>query len=65
MSILEKIKQLCKERNISVAALEDELDLGRSTIRCWDKSSPSVKNLKLVADYFGITLDSIVEGTKL
>lgn len=58
--MVEKIKALCKERNISIPKLEDELQLGRGTIYKWEFVSPSVANLKKVADYFGCSLDELV-----
>jgi len=58
--MVEKIKALCKERNTSIPKLEDELQLGRGTIYKWESVSPSVANLKKVADYFGCSLDELV-----
>lgn len=65
--VLARILQLCKERGISVSRLEKEVGLGNATIRLWDSSSPRVDNLKRVADYFGVTVDSLlgsVDGPK-
>lgn len=58
--ILGNIQKLCKERGISVARLERELGFGNATIRGWGNSSPSVDNLKKVADFFGVTVDSLI-----
>lgn len=52
--IYEKVNNLCKAKNITVSALEKNLGLGYSTIRKWRKSSPNMKNIKKVADYFGV-----------
>lgn len=52
---------LCKERGISIARLERETGLGNATIRGWETSSPTVDKLKLVADYFGVSIDNLVE----
>ena len=60
MMILDRIKQLCKQRGISIARLEQEVCLGNATIRGWEKSSPRVESLKKVADYFGVTVDSLL-----
>lgn len=59
--LLKKILELCKERNITVSYLEKACDLGNATIRGWEKSSPSSKNLKKVADYLGVSVDSLLE----
>lgn len=59
--IYDNIAGLCKDRGISIAKLEDELKLGNATIRKWKTSSPSVAKLKLVADYFGVSIESLIE----
>lgn len=60
--ILDNIQKLCKERGISVAKLERELGFGNATIRGWGSSSPNVDNLKKVADFFGVTVDSLISN---
>ena len=60
--MLDKIKKLCKERNTSIPKLEDELGFGRGTIYKWEFVSPSVANLKRVADYLGCTLDELANN---
>ena len=57
----EKIIELCTENNITVTALEAKLGFGRATISKWKESSPSVQNLKRVADYFGVSVDYLIE----
>lgn len=59
--IYEKISALCAERNISIARLEEETGLGNATIRKWKTSWPNVEKLKRVADYFGVTVDSLIQ----
>lgn len=61
--MLTKIFALCKKRGITVTALERELGFGNSTITKWKKSSPSVDNLKRLADYFGVTVDYFLSDT--
>ena len=58
--IFTNIVCLCKKRGISVAKLERETGLGNATIRGWATSSPTVEKLKTVADYFGVTVDSLL-----
>lgn len=58
--ILSNIARLCKEKGISIARLERELGFGNATIRGWGSSSPNVDNLKKVADFFGVTIDSLI-----
>lgn len=59
------IKKMCDERKISIAELERECKLGNGTIACWKKSSPSVSNLKKVANFFNVPIDFFwSEGAK-
>jgi transcriptional regulator with XRE-family HTH domain len=60
MSLVEKVRFLCKQRKTNVASLERELDFGNGTIRKWDKAYPSADKLKKVADYFGVTVDYLL-----
>lgn len=59
--ILENIKRLCKERNTSIFALEKALGIGNGVIGKWSKSSPTVEKLAAVADYFGVTVDELLQ----
>lgn len=59
--IYQNIAALCKEKNISIARLERETGIGNGTIGRWGKTSPSVDNVKKVADFFGVTVDSLIE----
>lgn len=61
--ILRNISVLCAKNGISISRLEKELGLGNATIRGWDRSSPNVDNLKKVADYFGVTVDSLISAS--
>lgn len=58
--IVKNISTLCKENKISIARLEKELGIGNGTIGRWEKSSPTVENLKKVADYFGVTVNDLI-----
>jgi transcriptional regulator with XRE-family HTH domain len=60
MSLSENIRKLCKNKNISINALEKEIGFGGSTISKWEKSSPTVDKLQKVADYFGVTTDYLL-----
>lgn len=62
--ILENIQALCKERNISISALEKEVKIGNGTIARWGTSFPRVDNLKTVADYFGVTVNDLLADTQ-
>lgn len=59
--LLEKIKQLCEKNETNIANLEKELGFGSGTIRKWNTVSPSVTNLKKVADYFHVSVDELIK----
>lgn len=57
MNLLENIKALCKENNISQRKLEKDLDLSNGSSSKWAKSSPSTDVLQKIADYFDVSID--------
>ena len=59
--ILDNIKRLCREHKTNITNMEKEVGLGFGTVYKWGKVSPSVDNLKLVADYFGVTIDQLMD----
>ena len=63
--LLQNILALCKERKISVAKLEKEIGLGNATIGRWGNSSPTVENVRKVADYFGVSIDGLMGRSML
>ena len=62
--VYENIVKLCNAKNISIARLEKEVGLGNSTIRSWDKCSPTVDNIRRVAGFFGVTVDALISESR-
>lgn len=62
--IFTNVSRLCKERGTSIARLERDLGIGNATVRGWVRSSPTVDKLKAVADYFGVTVDELLQETE-
>ena len=60
--IFTNISRLCKKAGVSIAKLERETGLGNATVRNCSVSSPTVDKLKLVADYFGVTVDELLRS---
>lgn len=58
--ILERITELCRKNRITVAKLERETGISNGAISRWAKSSPTVGNLRKVADYFGVSVDYLI-----
>lgn len=55
--IVERIKCLCEENGLSLRKLEKHLGFSISKISKWNNTSPSVKSLTPVAEYFHVSLD--------
>ena len=58
--IFDRISKLCKEKGVTVAKLERETGISNGTISRWSTSSPTVDKLRKVADYFGVSVDSLI-----
>lgn len=58
--IYDQILILCGKSGISIARLERETGLGNGTVRRWKKGDASVEKVKRVADYFGVSVDSLL-----
>lgn len=59
--IYDRIKEICKEKSISILSVEQQAGLGNGAISKWNDSSPTVDNLKKVADVIGVTLADLVK----
>lgn len=61
MNLKDRLVELAAERGInSIAALERQAGLGNGTIKRWADSSPSVDNLKAVANVLGVSIGFIL-----
>lgn len=58
--MLDIIKELCKQRGISIYQLEEALNFGRNTIYQWNKRVPGIDKLQKVADYFNVSTDYLL-----
>ena len=59
--MVEKIRALCKEKGISIFALEKQLGFGNGVIRRWDTSAPSYERVSAVADALGVTVAELTD----
>lgn len=59
--IYDKIKVICRKKNISVTSVEKEAGLSNGIISKWNESSPTVENLQAVAKVLGVTVDALLE----
>ena len=60
MLIYDKVKSICEEKGISVRQLEIKAGLTNGTISKWNKSSPTISNLKAVADVLKVKVDKLI-----
>ena len=60
-SMYDKIKKLCEERKISLRQLEIDTGLGNGAICKWKECSPRLSSVVAVAEYFGITVDELID----
>ena len=58
--LVSNIRRLCKEKGTTIPKVEEAIGLGRGTIYGWAKHQPNVFTLRLVAEYFGVSLDELV-----
>lgn len=58
--MLSIIKELCEKQGIGIRKLERECGLGVNTLSRWDRVAPSIDKVTAVADYFGVSIDSLV-----
>ncbi len=63
MTITERIKLLCDEKDTTFAAVERACDLSNGSIRRWEENKPAIDKLEKVADYFNVSVDYLLGRT--
>lgn len=58
--LVKSIRQLCKNNDIAISQLENNLNFGAGLISRWNKNSPSIDKIIDIADYFHVSLDEVV-----
>lgn len=58
--MVEKIRELAKNKGLSLPKLEETLGFGNGTISKWNTGSPNLAKLKEVADYFDVSIDYLI-----
>lgn len=61
--LLERIKELCKKRGITVSELENRVGFGKNSIYKWKTQSPKIETLQKVAEYFEVSTDYLLGRT--
>lgn len=60
MTLVDRIRTLANQRDLSLPQLEVELGLGNGTISRWRSSSPNTDKLQKIADYFNVSMDYLL-----
>lgn len=58
--LVNNIKILCNNNNISISQLEKTLNLSPGLISRWIKTTPSLDRLIDIVNFFGVTLDELI-----
>ncbi len=59
MGLYEQIRDIAKSKGYSINRLEQELGFARSSINKFNKNKPSIAKLQQIADFLGVTVDSL------
>lgn len=59
--LYERIKCISEEKALSIYKIERDLEFSNGTISKWNKSMPSAKNLKKVADYLDVDMEELLK----
>ena len=60
--LYNNIKQICKDKGISISRLEEELNFPRSYICKWNENEPGIWKVQKVADYLGVPIEVLLEA---
>ena len=61
MNVYERVQELSKKQGISVRELGDKLAIGPTTLYKWKTQIPKSDILVKVADYFGVSVDYLLD----
>lgn len=61
MNIFENVQAEAGKKNMSIYHVERKAGLAKGTIYRWKKASPTVSNLKKVADALGVKIEKLIK----
>ena len=62
MSLVDRIKAAASEKGLTLAGIEKTLGFGNSTIRKWDKNSPSLDKVIATANLLNVSVSWLAPG---
>lgn len=63
MSLYERVMELCEQNGLSQRQLEIRAGLRIGCIYHWQSSIPNVEAVQKVADFFGVSIDYLMDRT--
>lgn len=62
MNVLDRIRKIVNEKDMSISELERLSDISRGTVGKWNKVVPSADKLQRVAQTLGTSMDYLLTG---
>lgn len=59
--LYDKIREICREKGVSVASVEKKAGLSNGAISKWNNASPTVNNLNAVAKILKVKVDKLLD----
>lgn len=63
MVTYEQIKELCEQKGVTITQCERDCGFSKGSLSKIEKSKPNGKRLQILADYFGISIDYLMNGS--
>ena len=63
MTLLDRVKMLCKKKGVSQGKMEKEIGISNGASSKWKSSSPSMEILQKLSSYFEVSVDYLMTGT--
>ncbi len=64
MSLLDRVKLLCKEKGVSQTKMEKEIGISNGASSKWKNSSPSIEIIQKLSAYFNVSIEFLMTGNK-
>ena len=58
--LYDNVKKLCEEKGVSILSLEKALGFPRSSICKWNENEPGIRKVQKVADYLGVSIETLL-----
>ena len=63
--LYQRIKELCKQRDITLSELAKAVGVSDTVFRTWKESSPSIDKVRRIAEYFRVSTDYLIGITDI